>query len=79
MLLLYHSSAIRGYYATGSDNFIPTFRDNLEITPTRCVIAQRSAMIIYIASEAKNHALLLYVCSLSSLPNIKMSWYMAQY
>jgi hypothetical protein len=60
------NSAILGYYAASSGNFLPTFRDNPldpssgsknpkgleEITNTRCRITRKSAVLIYFAAKA---------------------------
>jgi hypothetical protein len=59
------NSALLGYYAESSGNFLPTFRDNLsvpsstvsvpkrrqEITATRCIITKKRAVLIYFAAE----------------------------
>jgi len=70
--MIYENSVLLDYYTACSGHSLTTFRDKtLEdgtdwlsqkfrqgITTRRCVIAQRSAVLIYFAAEARNHALL---------------------
>ena len=41
-----------GYYAASSCNFLATFRDNLSVPSTRCVITQKNEVLIYFAAKA---------------------------
>jgi hypothetical protein len=60
-IFLRDNCVLLGYYAANTDNSLPTFRDNLsDVVPkrrqgntaTRCVIAQKNAVLIYFASGA---------------------------
>jgi len=46
-----------GYYATSSGNFLPTYivpKRRAEVTTTRRIITQKSAVLTYFAAEALN-------------------------
>ena len=54
-LQAYDNCSLLGYYAASSGNFLPTFRDNLSVTPSTWRW-DRSQFCVYFEEEAWNHA-----------------------
>ena len=52
-------------------NPLPTFRDNLSVINTHCVISQKSVDLIYFAAEAWNHSSFLLFAYHNGMSSIK--------
>jgi len=50
---LVKNCALPSCYAVSRGNYLQTFRDNLSVT-SRCVIAHKCAVLVYVAAEAWN-------------------------